>query len=84
MECRPPTGASVAQVPEPRPESVAKEPKPVCRPGTETPHVWESPGAGDGNRTRVLAWEALQSEIDVQVKKVVFLEGVEIGKIDYA
>jgi hypothetical protein len=38
MRCRPGTEASVAQEPEPRPESVAKEPEPLCRPGTGTSH----------------------------------------------
>jgi len=39
MGCRTATGARVAQEPKPRPKSVAKEPKPVCRRGTQTSHV---------------------------------------------
>ena len=47
------TGASVAQVPKPRPASVVEVPEPGCRLATEPPHrVVVNVGAGDGTRTR--------------------------------
>jgi hypothetical protein len=38
-KCRPPTGTTVAQLPEPRPQPVAQEPEPRCPASTGTAHL---------------------------------------------